>query len=291
VAGPVFSVSHVLDEGVSHPKVAQFGPGMMEIIDGTTLDKPKKDALKQECFEIMEFLVRAERLLKPLITEIEAIETEFKERGPNFASGDRRTVRVPQSMHLNNARDALAYYRRILTRVARAVGRLYGKEFDGPYLHKVAKAVAAKHGKDHRLYKFIMENQSLVNFLLNELRNEDEHPKSLGPFIKRFAVKADPAGGIQLVPPLFHNGEPVKETLAAVDTAVYQFAMGCFVLALADHLQPFNAIHHIPPDKRDPTMPIEAKLAINPAAFPGVPVQISPGYTVTWPRNHSNDAE
>ena len=66
----IFRIQKISDTGTGNPIVARMSIGIFEIIEFSSLDESKKERLKSNCFEIMDFLVLAEKTAKPILEEI-----------------------------------------------------------------------------------------------------------------------------------------------------------------------------------------------------------------------------
>ena len=165
-----------MDVGTENPIVARLSVGLFDIIKMTRFPDDKKESIQKCCFDIMQALVQAEKAAKPLMDEIKNIETKIATEGVKTQSNGR-AIETPGVLLLDNSKIFLKFAKQALQHLAKALGILLEKNFDGPHFHKVLERAKERLGDNHIVTKLLNEDQDWLKEI-NDLRNEDEHPKS-----------------------------------------------------------------------------------------------------------------
>ena len=169
-------VSKIMDVGTNNPIVARLGFGLDTLIQMARISDDKKKLIRECCFEIMQFLIQGEKAAQPLIAEIKGIETQILTEGIKIQSNGH-AIETPGVLLLDNTRIVIQFAKQALQKLAKAMGVLLEKEFDGPHFQKVLQRAKEYLGESYLVTKLLEEDQGWL-VKINDLRSEDEHPKS-----------------------------------------------------------------------------------------------------------------
>ena len=253
------TLTKISDEGTGNPIVARLKLGLVEIIQMAKLSEDVKNAIKKCCYDVGTELLLAEKAALPLVQEIGEIEKGFDRDGLRIQQGG--VIEVPGLLHLDNARVFLKYAKQALQTLAKGLGLLVGKDFDGPHFHKVRDHVLEKFGKDHVVSKLLVEDQSWIKELL-DCRNEDEHPATGKKFVRGFDISLGPDGKYLIDAPRFFNDAPVSTRLEVYSHNLLTFSEEMMAHTLSLFLPPPVQIVEIPEGTRDPKCPVRYKLGL-----------------------------
>ena len=98
-----------------------------------------------------------------------------------------------------------------------------------------------------------------------DLRNEEEHPSSKGPFIRNFDVNVHPDGQVALTRPCFFDATQVGSALTVFSEDLLAYSVEELVALGVKHtfFMPNLTIAEIPLQERDPTLPIRFRVTFN----------------------------
>lgn len=242
-----------MDVGTSNPIVARIIIGLSEAADFTTLPKATKDKLLENCHEIAEYLINAEKAARPLMDEINSIMADLNVNGVQ-TQADGRCINLPHTATIENSRLFLKYAKQALSGVARNFKIIFNKPYQGPHFHKIKAEFNTVFGPEDKLTLLITEDETWIKQLI-ELRNEDEHPSSGRPFLSDFDINRTPNGTYGITLPLFFNGTAINNILEVYSYNLLTFSEEATALALEKHFMPNIVILEIPEKDRDPEIP------------------------------------
>lgn len=254
----MLKVVKISDQGTVNPIVARLGMGISDIVNVTSLTEKMRNEVDAACFECMTLLLEAEKAARPLMDEIRALE---KRLAMERFSPDTSSIEIPGVMNLNNCRVFLKFAKQALQRLAKTMGELLGKDFKGPHFDKIEQHAFQTLGDGHVVTKLLREDQAWLKEL-NDLRAEDEHPKSGKPFVCGFDVNPLPDGRSLINVPRFYNNAPVLNRLEIYSQNLLTFTEEMLVFTAADHLPYLAHIFEIPAEQRDPTCPIRFRIGL-----------------------------
>lgn len=152
------------DDGTNNPIIARLGIGLSEIIKMAIISEEKKQKITDGCFEIMRTLIEAEKAAKPVIHEIHAIEKELATVGVK-TQRNGTVVETPGVIHIENAKVFLKFAKQALQQLAKVIGIITDKKFDGPHFHKIQSHISSKFGKDHIITRLLEEDKKWLKDL------------------------------------------------------------------------------------------------------------------------------
>ncbi len=256
----VFQIKQFMDEGSENPIVARLSIGLADLIQMTRLSEERREKVKSASFEIMCFLIDAEKAAKPLIGAIKQIEEKLNAEGVKTQQPSG-AIETPTVMNLGSARTFLKFGKQALQSLAVAMGVLLEKDFNGPHFDKIAVRAKEAWRPDHPVAKLLEEDQRWIKEML-DLRNEDEHPKTSKPFVEDFDISPRPEGGYLIKVPRFYNDKGVRECLDACSHNLLTFSEEMIALGLTNFFPPGIILSEIPEDKRDPAKPVRFRLGL-----------------------------
>lgn len=248
-----FQVTQVSDVGTSNPIVARMTIGLFEIIEMSSLPKEKADTLKKYCWDIHVALVAAEKAAKPLLEEIQKIEETLIKNGVQTQSNGN-VIDTPGVINLENARVFLKYAKQALQILAKAMGFLLEKDFNGPHFNKIRDHALVALGAEHIITKLLQEDHEWI-VDINTLRNEDEHPKSGKDFLSGYHITKQPDGKFLVNVPRFFNDTPIQNRLEVYSHNLLTFSEEMVAHLVKDHFPPQVTIYDIPEEQRSAEMP------------------------------------
>ncbi len=257
-----FQVTQISDVGTSNPIVARLTVGLFELIDmaGSKLGKEKSDEIKSLCFEIKKALVQAEKSAKPLMDEIKAIETKLAEEGIQVQSGGR-AINTPGVITLDNSKVFLKFAKQALQTLAKALGILLDKDFNGPRFDLVRDHAIKKLGASHIVSKLLVEDQTWIKEII-DLRNEDEHPNTGKEFIRGYNISKTKEGPYIVNVPRFFNDSPVLNRLEVFSHNLLTFSEEMLAHNLVEYFPDIVTIYDIPEDQRKSEMPVRYRVGL-----------------------------
>jgi hypothetical protein len=201
----------LMDVGTSNPIVARTSVGLYPLIDMARLPDEKKTAITKAAFDVMRFLVEAEKVASPLMESIKGVERKlategFKIQAPSGA------IETPTVGGLDATRVFLKFCKQALQSLASAMGAMLDKEFVGPHFQKVLSRAREMWPADHVVVKLLEADQVWLEEL-NALRAEDEHPKSGKWFVEDFDIERQLMAAISL-------GRPGSSTMPRSSTSL-----------------------------------------------------------------------
>jgi hypothetical protein len=241
-----------MDVGTSNPIVARIIIGLSEVADFTTLAKETKNRLQENCHEIAEFLIHADKAAKPLIAEINSIVDDLNVKGVQ-TQADGRCINLPHTSKIENSRLFLKYAKQALSGIAHNFQIIFNKPYQGPHFHKIKTEFNTIFGQEDILTRLITEDEPWIKQLI-ELRNEDEHPNSGKPFFSDFDINRA-ANGYGITLPLFFNGTAINNILEVFNYNLLTFSEEATVLALEKYFMPNITLLEIPEKDRNPDIP------------------------------------
>lgn len=255
-----FQISKTMDVGTGNPIVARLSIGMFELVQMAQLPLEKKEEIKGCCFEIMRSLVQAEKAAKPLMDEISGIEANLAANGVK-TQNEGRVIETPGVMLLDNTRVFLKFSKQALQQLAKALGILLEKDFNGPHFHKILERSRERLGDDHVVTKLLLEDQIWLEEI-NALRNEDEHPKSGKPFTSGFFISKMSDGRFLVNVPRFFNDAPILNRLEIYSHNLLTFSEELLAHTLEGFFPDMVGVYSIPEEQRNPSNPIRYRLGL-----------------------------
>lgn len=249
-----------MDVGTNNPKVARMSLGLFEIIGFSTLSKEKKENLKANCYEIMQLLVLAEKTAKPIIEEIERLMADIEKQGITTQS-DGRCINVPSALTIENSRSFIKYAKQALQKVAENINIIFDKSYQGPHFHRIRDDFIKEFGSDFIVTKLLIDDQSWIKKII-ELRNEDEHPKTVKPYCNNFDVSKDKTGAFVITLPTFFEGTQIGNALEVYSHNLLTFAEEITVFSLEKFFPTIATIYEIPEDKRKAESPTRFRIGL-----------------------------
>lgn len=256
----VWQISKVMDVGTSNPIVARLGMGLSEIIQMARLPEEKKVSLRGCCIELMSSLVQAQQAAGPLMDELKSIESKIVSEGVK-TQDHGRVIETPGVMKIDDARVFLKYGKQALQNLAKAMGIILDRKFDGPHFHKVKEVARERFGVDNPVVQLIVDDEPWIKELI-DLRNEDEHPSSGKQFIRGFSISPGEGGSFLVDVPRFYNDSPVLKRLEVFSHNLLTFSEELLAVSLAQFFPPIVALYEIPEEQRDPTAPVRFRLGL-----------------------------
>lgn len=242
-----------MDVGTSNPIVARIIIGLSEVTDFTTLPKATKDKLLENCHEIAEFLINADKAAKPLIAEINGIIADLNLTGVQ-TQADGRCINLPHTATIENSRLFLKYAKQALSGIAHNFQIIFNKPYQGPHFHKIKTEFTTVFGQEDKLTRLIAEDEPWIKQLI-ELRNEDEHPNSGKPLFSDFDIDKTSNGAYGITLPRFFNGTAINNILEVYNYNLLTFSEEATALALEKYFMPNIVILEIPEKDRNPEIP------------------------------------
>ena len=253
-----WQVTKTMDVGTENPIVARLTIGLFDIIQMTSLPEKTKEAITGCCFDMMRDLVQAEKASRPLIDEIRAVDTKIASEGIKTQS-EGRVIETPAVLNLDNSRVFLKFAKQALQHLAKALGILLETDFRGPHFHKVLARSIEKLGSDHIVTKILEQDQSWLKEI-NELRNEDEHPRSGKEFSRGYSISKREDGKFHVDPPRFFNDAQVLGVLETYSHNLLTFSEELISHSLEIYLPEFVRVYDIPEEQRDPKKPVRYRI-------------------------------
>jgi hypothetical protein len=208
----------------------------------------------------MKYLVEAEKIAGPIMTSIRDVEQRIATEGIRiqYPSG---TIETPTAGNLEGTRAFLKFAKQALQSLALGMGALLEKDFKGPHFDKVLAKAQEAWGSDHVAVKLLQEDQTWLKDI-NDLRNEDEHPKSGRSFVEDFDIQKQPDGKYLVNPPKFFNGTQVLSALEVYSHNLLTFSEEILAHGLATFFPDQVCLFDIPEDQRDPSAPVRYRLGL-----------------------------
>lgn len=253
-----WQVTQSMDVGTSNPIVARLGMGLFDLVQMAQLSGEKKKQIGECCHEIMESLVQAEKSAKPLMDEIKAIEKKILDEGV-VTQNDGRVIETPGVLLLDNTRVFLKFGKQALQRLAKALGILLEKDFNGPHFHKLLERAKERLGESHLVVKLLKEDQAWLEEI-NSLRNEDEHPKTGKPFTRGYNISKNPDGTFLVDVPRFFNDAPILNALEVYSHNLLTFSEELIAHTLEEFFPKMVRVYDIPEDQRNASAPIRFRI-------------------------------
>ncbi len=255
-----FQISKMMDVGTSNPIVARLGIGLDEAVKMARINDEKKKSINEGCFEIMIALVEGEKAAKPLMDEIRGIISKLATEGVKTQSGGR-VIETPGITNLENARVFLKFSKQALQKLASVMGTIMDKTYTGPHFDKVRDDAQVFFGKDHVVSKLLAEDHGWLKHI-NDLRNEDEHPKTGKPFTKPFDITQRPDGKFLITPPTFFDGTQILSALEVFSHNLLTLSEEIVGNSLAHFFPEMVALYDIPEEQRDRSNPVRYRLGL-----------------------------
>jgi hypothetical protein len=255
-----FQISKMMDVGTSNPIVARLGIGLDEAVKMARIPEEKKKLINEGCFEIMIALVEAEKAAKPLMDEIRAVMSKLATEGVKTQSGGR-VIETPGVTNLENTKVFFKFSKQALQKLASIMGVIMDKKYTGPHFDRVRDDAQTFFGKDHVVSKLLMEDHAWLKNI-NDLRNEDEHPKTSKPFTKPFHIEQRPDGKFLITPPMFFEGTQALSGLEVFSHNLLTFSEEIVGHSLAYFFPEIVALYDIPEEQRNPSNPVRFRLGL-----------------------------
>lgn len=253
-----WQISQLTDTGPQHPIVARLTVGIVEIVKFADITEDKKDSITSACFEIHKSLLQAEKSVRTLMNEIREIENNLIKNGVQ-TQNNGTVINIPWVANLDDSKSFLKFIKQSLQHLASAMGILLDKKFDGPHFHKILDECRSKLGPEHIVTKLLEEDQQWVKEI-NDLRNEDEHPKTGKPFVTGFQIQKTVEGKFLITPPSFYNGSPISNRIEVFSHNVLTFSEELLVHTLENHFPSIVRVYDIPEEQRDTSCPVRFRM-------------------------------
>jgi hypothetical protein len=258
----MFKITKVSDFGSGTPAVARLGPGVHELVGFSKLSKEDRDRVCECAWDVMQLLVPAQRLATEVVAELEEVEAGLRRDGIVFQNYGR-VVEVPSAMKLDRASDFIVRAKKVLARAMELIELFWDQEYAGARYHKVLAWARTSLGADAPLTRMLEDDQKWIKHII-DLRNEEEHPKGKGPFIKNYDVNVHDDGRVELVRPRFFDGTDVGSALTVFSEDLLTFVEELIALGVMHtFFMPNLAMAEIPLAERDPTLPIRFRVTLN----------------------------
>lgn len=180
-------------------------------------------------------------------------------------------IALPRVENVNGkAASFLTHMKLYLQFIAKVVGTMFNKIYDGPHFHKILSDVENKYGIDDQLASYLRETQPWVKTLVH-MRDALEHPKKNPDealLINDFSLQAD----MSIRPPhwIFKkgnvNGDIVIDMVNMTEGALV-FGEN-MILACLDKIKNDRfpiAFYKVPDQQIDPNLPIRVRATIDPS--------------------------
>ena len=258
----MFKITKVSDFGSATPAVARLGPGVHDLVKFSRLSEEDRNRVCACAWDVMQLLVPAQRLAQEVVAELEEVEAGLRRDGIVFQNSGR-VVEVPSAMKLYKAADFIVRSKKVLARAMEVIEVFWGEKCTGAHYHKVLAWARTALGPDVRLTRMLDDDQKWIKHII-DLRNEEEHPKSNGPFIRNYDVNVHDNGRVELVRPRFFDGTDVGSALTVFSEDLLTFVEELIALGVMHtFFMPNLAIAEIPLASRDPALPIRFRVTLN----------------------------
>lgn len=258
----MFKLTKVSDFGSGTPAVARLGPGVHDLVGFSKLSKEDRDRVCACAWDVMQFLVPAQRIATEVVAELEEVEAGLRRDGIVFQNYGR-VVEVPSARKLDKASDFIVRAKKVLARAMELIELFWGEKFAAAHYHKVLAWARASLGPNAPLTRMLDDDQKWIKHII-DLRNEEEHPKSKGPFIKNYDVNVHGDGRVELVRPRFFDGTDIGSALTVFSEDLLTFVEELIALGVTHtFFMPNLAMAEIPLAERDPTLPVRFRVTLN----------------------------
>lgn len=255
-----WQITQMMDVGTDNSIVARLSVGLFDLLQIAQLPKEKKEAIQEYCLEIMRSLVQAEKAAKPLMDEIHGIEAKLATEGAKTQNGGR-VIETPGVLLLDNTRVFLKFSKQALQHLAKALGILLEKDFNGPHFHKILERANERLGENHVVTRLLKEDQDWLKEI-NALRNEDEHPQSGKPFTSGFSISRLQDGKFLIDVPRFFNNAPILNSLEVYIHNLLTFAEELLAHMLEEFFPKMVRVYDIPEDQRNRSNPVRYRIGL-----------------------------
>jgi hypothetical protein len=174
---------------------------------------------------------------------------------------DGRVIETPGVLLLDNSRIFLKFAKQALQQLAKALGILLEKDFNGPHFHKVLERSKERLGENHIVTKLLNEDQGWLQEI-NTIRNEDEHPQFDKPFASGFSISRMQDGKFLVNVPRFFNDTPVLNRLEVYSHNLLTFTEELIAHTLEEFFPGMVRVYDIPEDQRNRSNPIRYRLGL-----------------------------
>lgn len=256
-----FKIKQISDTGTSNPIVARLTIGLFSIIDMAQISKDKKDQIKEICFEIHKILLQAEKVALPIINEIRHVEKDLNENGVKTQSNGM-VIEEPSIFILEDSKVFIKHAKQALQQLAKGIGVLLDKEFNGPHFHKIHDEFKNRFGEDHIVTKLLNDDQTWIKEII-DLRNEDEHPKTGKPFTNDFKISKIKSDQYLIEIPRFFNGLPIQNRLEVYSHNLLTFIEEILACTLEIFFPKTVVLIEIAEDEKDHSCPIRFTLGLS----------------------------
>lgn len=254
-------LEQILDVGTDNPIVARLGPGLHDIIQMAQIDDQDRKLIVGISLEIMKNLVEAEKSIKPLVEELTRLDHALLNNGVK-TQAQGRVIEHPSVLRLSDARIFLKYSKQALQKLATFFELIFKCEFSGPHFHRIRDKAFVVFGEDHTVTKLLVEDQDWIKELLM-LRNEDEHPKSVKPFLVGYDITPLEDGRFFIKPPRFFNESPVLNRIEVFSENLLTFCEEMIAYSLETFFPAMVKVYTIPESERDLECPVRFKLGFS----------------------------
>ena len=250
----------LMDVGTSNPIVARTTVGLYPLIDIARLPDETKTGIRKASFDVMRFLVEAEKVASPLMESIRSVERRMAAEGfkVQLPTG---TIETPTVGGLDATRVFLKFCKQALQSVAVAMGAMLGMSFNGPHFQRVLRRAREVWSPNHMVVKLLEADRVWLEEL-NDLRSEDEHPKNGKWFVEDFDIERRSDGTYLVRSPRFFNGAPVLNRLEVYSHNLLTFSEELLAHGLATFFPEPVCLLEIPVEKRNRVMPVRYRLGM-----------------------------
>lgn len=265
----MLKVQQFLSAGAGNPRVARLSIGLFDLLPFTRLGEETQNQIKTLLMDQTKRQVEIERTAESILSELDRIEAQLAAEGLRVQPNG--VVEVPFASNLSEVENFLGQAKRILQEAIKIFEVGWGQTFKNAAFHDALDWSTDILGGDHPITKLLAGDQKWIKHLIT-LRNDLEHPKKHGPFVRNYLVDGKDADGRhRLRPPSLMDGTDVRSCVEVYCADLFTFVEELFALYLADQFR-FEevALAEIPEQERDAVMPVRFRaVPKNPPKFPG----------------------
>ena len=248
-----FKIQKQMDVGTSNPIVAGLTIGMFDIVAMARIDKDAKELINKTNMQIAQYLTKAEKIADTICVEIESELDKLKKEGVQTQAHER-CVTVPHTDSIDDVRDFLKYGKKALQELVEIFNLFLKTSLSQPRYDKLLVEVKNHYGGQDPIYLTLKQDHDtwLKHFL--DLRNAEEHPKTMIPDGKEFYYDFDINWSEtnqkwEVSFPHFYEGTSVYELLKVSINNIFTFVEEVNILFLQKHMPPIIEIRKVPDDK------------------------------------------